>query len=131
MVMKEKKYPKLADNIAQLLSELNIKAPELASRIDVKRRTVYSWINGEREPEDINVLIKLANLSKKSLYEFTGAEAFKLIEDKMNASGQLNDSVLPPEIKEILDKYRELPEDKKKEFLNFITTFFMAHLNNK
>ncbi len=98
--MVDKKLRSLPQNLRDLMKRDRVTQSRLATKLGISRAAVSHYLVGRREP-DIDILVRLAQYFKVTLFELTGNERLKDIET-------IPEKYLPPEAVEFAKKYLAL-----------------------
>jgi transcriptional regulator with XRE-family HTH domain len=105
MFMVAEKSDFLAKKLKELMAIKGTTQKILAERIGIRQPTVSHYLAGEVYPK-VSILIKIAQFFHISLYELTGLESLKNIEQRMEIKPALTEDE-----KKFLDAYNSLPEN--------------------
>lgn len=111
--MMEKKYPRFASVLKNLMEKAKITQKEFAEKIGIAQPNVSRYLNGNIEPT-IEKLHQISKLFKISLFDLTGNEAFKGIEkeaDELKEAVEDGTFKLSEDEQELLEAWQTLPDD--------------------
>lgn len=89
---------------------------DLARYTGVSQQSISFYLSGKVEPKDIEILFKLKRFFRVSMFELTGLESMKGIEEKLAAarSGELE---MPDDAKEMIELYRKIDDPNVKALI--------------